>query len=204
MLAIAVGAVAVLAVRGHDGGQHAPPLAGPTTTASTAGATTPPPTSPRTASADPTSVGPTSSSPRPPPAGVGEHYGLVTVVPAAVSQPQVAEVATLLDAYFKAINSRDYAAWRATLTTRTSPSAKQWYGLHTTTESHVTLYGVTANTDGTMQASVAFTSHQAKEYGPDGELCTEWTPFYPVVNDAGRLRIDKVDQSNVAHNPCAP
>ena len=104
--------------------------------------------------------------------------GLVTVAPAVVQAAHEKAVATFLNGYFAAINAHDYAAYRRLFSPAVrsglSPTAfTSGYG--STSDSAVTLTGISNESHGRMRADVTFTSHQRAASSPNHAACTTWS-----------------------------
>jgi hypothetical protein len=167
---LAVGAVVVAnALRGH----HPTPVAAPASTE----ASPPPPTGAPSESAT------ASASP---------NVGLVDV--SAVAQDaRAADIATMFDAYFAAINAHDFATALglydpAGKIDPTDPKQRQSFadGVRTTTDSAVTLVSISGQA-APVQARVRFVSHQQAGYGPKArpnETCTRWDVTYRLTSPA--------------------
>ncbi|MGH3190995.1 MAG: hypothetical protein ACRDPY_24550 [Streptosporangiaceae bacterium] len=125
----------------------------------------------------PASPAPASATPS---AGHGTGRGGATVVAVAAgvaSNPAAPQVTALVDHYFTAINTRDYAAYARLLDRRrrrheTASSFRAGYA--STTDSDATLTGILATGSGGVAASVTFTSHQKPANGQDHSSCTRW------------------------------
>jgi hypothetical protein len=153
--------------------------------------------------------GPSSGSNSGPTTGSTGRPGsvVVSISPALAGLPETGEVSRLLAAYFTAINDRDLAALRRTLVPRpglpqTDAEFRSRY--NSTRDSGVRLVGLRTAADGSLVASVIFTSTQAPADSPDHvSPCLRWSIGYPLVRSAdGDLLIDEVHRSGVVHVPC--
>ena len=177
VLAAGGGAYALATSLGkHSAGQ---PSAGGSTAAggSPAGGATQQASSPATTA---------SASPTPSPT-----LSLVAIspgVPASSAQPQVE---TLLSHYFQGINTHNYAEYAGTL--NPAEQAKQTQsefssGYSSTTDSGMTLTGLSDAGNGGLTATVAFTSRQSPAQSVDKSACNTWTlNLYLVPQGAGYL-----------------
>jgi hypothetical protein len=127
-----------------------------------------------------------SASPTPSPA-----LSLVAIspgVPASSAQPRVE---TLLSHYFEGINTHNYAEYAGTL--NPAEQAKQTQseftsGYSSTTDSGMTLTGLSDAGNGGLTATVAFTSRQSPAQSVDKSACNAWTlNLYLVPQGAGYL-----------------
>jgi len=184
-------ALAVIVVLAAGGGAYA--LATTLGKHSTAqsGASTPPASSSATGSAtggatQQASSPATSASPTPSPT-----LSLVAIapgVPASTAEPQVE---TLLSHYFNGINTHSYPEYASTL--NPAEQAKQTQaeftsGYSSTTDSKMTLTGLSGTGNGGLTATVTFTSHQSPAQSVDKSACNTWTlNLYLVPQGTGYL-----------------
>jgi hypothetical protein len=122
--------------------------------------------------------------------GAPAAEGAVTVAPAAAGQPQVDRVATLLDSYFSAINSRDFPAYRSLFI----PAIRA--GMHnfgssyqTTRDSRARLTGLAATGPQGLAAMVTFVSHQSPAASPDHAACDRWHVTLFLKRNGGSYHI---------------
>jgi hypothetical protein len=128
---------------------------------------------------------------RPPRAGHGGR--LVAVAPAAARQAAAPRVVAFLDAYFTAINAHDYQRYSVLLgrqvrRTETAPVFRAGY--RTTTDSAVTLAGISAPAAGQLAAAVTFTSRQAPADSPSHSGCTRWRIVLVLAPRPGGLVLE--------------
>lgn len=99
----------------------------------------------------------------------------VAIAPAAAGQAHTQQVAALLKAYFRSINSRDYVGYSRLFIPQMRESVQNFNaGYRTTTDSGATLAGLSATgTDG-LAATVTFTSHQLPADSHDHATCDKW------------------------------
>jgi hypothetical protein len=118
-------------------------------------------------SAPPDTASPGSGTP-------GAVPGAVVIGPAVSQMAGAPQVAAFLDAYFQAINTRDYSSYSVLFTPalRSTPAQFQ-AGYGSTSDSDATLTGITPTAAG-VAAAVTFTSHQQPADSPTGTSCTAW------------------------------
>jgi hypothetical protein len=120
-------------------------------------------------------------------ASPSQSAGTVAVAPAVASNPAVAEVETLLNSYFQAINTRNYAEFSSLLDAalQANESASSFdSGYATTTDSAETLTAISSS-GGDVAATVTFTSHQNPADSVDGSSCNDWTVTLYLAPDGG-------------------
>ena len=109
-------------------------------------------------------------------------------LPASAAQPQVE---ALLSHYFHGINTHDYAEYVSTL--NPAEQAKQTQsefssGYSSTTDSGMTLTGLSGAGNGGLTATVTFTSRQSPAQSVDKSACNTWTlNLYLVAQGASYL-----------------
>jgi hypothetical protein len=137
-----------------------------------------------------------SSTPASPstPAGSGPASappaGLASLAPAAALYPGASAIEAVINRYFQAINSRDYAAYQATQSPGIAMTASQFQaGFESTQDSDVLITGITTTPGGQPAADVIFTSRQQPQDGPEGESCTNWHVTMYFDNSAGTYTI---------------
>jgi hypothetical protein len=109
--------------------------------------------------------------------------GLASLTPAAALYPGASAIAGVINRYFQAINSRDYAAYRATQSPGSAMTTQQFRaGFESTRDSNVLITSITTMPNGNPAADVTFTSQQQPQDGPEGESCTNWhvTMYFDV------------------------
>jgi hypothetical protein len=101
--------------------------------------------------------------------------GLASLAPAAALYPGASAIEAVINRYFQAINSHDYAAYQATQSPGVAMTASQFHaGFESTQDSDVLITGITTMPGGQPAADVSFTSRQQPQDGPEGESCTNW------------------------------
>ena len=147
-------------------------------------------------SASPTAAGrrtaaPTTAASTPGHAGGHGATTAVAVAAGVAANPVAPQVTALLDRYFTAINTRDYAAYAGVLDRQrrrheTAASFRSGYG--STTDSDETLTGISAIGSGGVAASVTFISHQKPADSLEHSSCTRWAiTLYLVRHGTGYL-----------------
>jgi hypothetical protein len=186
VLAAGGGAYALATTLGkHSTAQPTARVSTPAASSPAAGSPTGGATQQASSPATSTSAGPTQS-PTPSPT-----LSLVAISPgvsASAAQPQVE---TLLSHYFHGINAHDYAEYSGTL--NPAEHAKQTQsefnsGYSSTTDSGMTLTGLSDTGNGGLTATVTFTSRQSPAQSVDKNACNAWTlNLYLVPHGAGYL-----------------
>jgi len=184
VLAAGGGAFAVVSsLTGNNTGGHPsaqPTSAAPTQPASSGAA------APATGPASPTTTASPSASPKAP-----AKKSTVAVSPSAAANPASARVRTLLEHYFAAINSHDYATYSSLLNAQmrlNNPQSKFASGYATTRDSAEKLISIADTGGGGVAATVTFTSHQNPADSINNSSCTAWTiTLYLQPQDGGYL-----------------
>jgi hypothetical protein len=133
------------------------------------------------ASAPPASIPPASAPPA----------GLTSLAPAAALYPGASAIEAVINRYFQAINSRDFAAYQATQSPGVAMTASQFQaGFGSTQDSDVLITGITTMPGGQPAADVTFTSRQQPQDGPEGESCTNWHVTMYFDGSAGTYSIE--------------
>jgi hypothetical protein len=116
--------------------------------------------------------------------------GLASLGPAAALYPGASAIEAVINRYFQAINSRDYAAYQATQSPGIAMTASQFQaGFESTQDSDVLITGITTMPGGQPAADVTFTSRQQPQDGPEGESCTNWHVTIYFDGSAGTYTI---------------
>lgn len=147
---------------------------------------------------------PGSSGPPTGPSSVGQ----VTVTAAASQDENASSVATFLDSYFNAINTRDYPSYISMLSPQAQQglTAKQFdSGYRSTVDSAETLVSISVVTNGDLVAAVTFTSHQNPVDSPDRrQSCTDWNISLFLEQDGRGYLIDRSPPGyHASYNACA-
>jgi len=156
------------------------------------------------------SASPAPSSPPPAPATsvspppVGQA-GLVAISPAA-SGPAAPHVAAFLSRYFRAINARDYPAYRSMYDPVSNPAQSEAgfrSGYRTTQDSAITLVGLIPSGASGWLATVTFTSHQDPSASPTGTSCDQWRVPYELAPAGATFVLEHVPPGDHASaQPC--
>jgi eukaryotic-like serine/threonine-protein kinase len=142
---------------------------------------------------------PASPSPTPTPTSIG----LVTIGTAITGNPQAQAVAGIFNTYFTGINQRDFTEALSVFSPdspvdpqSSNAAASLSSADSTTTDSDITLTGVSPSTGGTVnEADITFQSQQSAGYGPASDpdqTCTVWHLSYTLTNPSGSYLIDTV------------
>jgi hypothetical protein len=131
--------------------------------------------------------------------------GLASLAPAAALYPGVSAIEAVINRYFQAINSRDYAAYQATQSPGIAMTASQFQaGFESTQDSDVLITGITTMPGGQPAADVTFTSRQQPQDGPEGESCTTWHVTMYFDGSAGTYTIGAPPNGyKVAYQACS-
>jgi hypothetical protein len=101
----------------------------------------------------------------------------VRVSAGAAASAAAPQVTALLNQYFNAINTRNYAEFSSLLDSRmrtdNSPASFA-SGYATTKDSAETLTSISSTADGGLAAAVSFTSHQSPAQSIDHSPCNNW------------------------------
>jgi hypothetical protein len=123
---------------------------------------------------------------------------VVELTPDAEAHPQHENVQQLLQTYFDAINSRDYAKWELTVTRArilAKPPSAWLQDYRTTKDGSILIYRIDALTDRELQVLVGFTSTQDPQDAPaelPGTSCVQWRLILPITQEQGRWKVDIV------------
>ena len=182
MLAAGGGAYALVSRSNHH--NTAQPPAPTVTTSSSA-----------TASAQASASAPSSTSASPSTsasASASASPGVVALDPGVASNPAEPAVEKTLTEYFQGINTHNYAEYASSLDPQeraSQPESQFQSGYSSTADSGMRLVSLTSDSNGGLQATVTFTSHQNAGTGVDGSSCNDWTlNFYLVKQGAGYLK----------------
>jgi hypothetical protein len=113
----------------------------------------------------------------------------VQVAAGAAASPAAAQVTALLNQYFNAINTRNYAEYSSLLNPqmRADNSAASFAaGYATTKDSAETLTSISSTGGGGLAAAVSFTSQQSPAQSVDDSPCNDWQlTLYLVPQGSG-------------------
>lgn len=138
-----------------------------------------------------------------------QHAGAKTVefVADVAAYPGAARVRTLLQNYFDAINQGNYQLWSGTvLAQRTRDTSKSDFlaQYRSTVDTNIVVHRLEAWPGGGLLALISFTSVQdPADAPPDLRVgCLRWRVSYPLVTEAGQLRIGAASPNTSLHEPC--
>ena len=98
----------------------------------------------------------------------------VAIAPTASQQTSAPQVATFLETYFQAINTRDYSLYSSLYEPALRPTLQQFQnGYRSTHDSGAVLTDLSPTAIG-LAATVSFTSHQQPADSATGTSCTSW------------------------------
>lgn len=120
----------------------------------------------------------------------------VKLTPGAAAHPHGDEIRALLQAYFDAINRRDYRLWTTTVTAQwvhMKPEPGWREGYRSTHDGNILVYRIDALGGGTQRVLFAFTSTQDEDDAPRALplRCIRWHVALPVVNINGGWKLDE-------------
>jgi serine protease Do len=155
--------------------------------------TTPSPLAPASC---PNPLGPSQSTPDVP-----------SAPPGSITDQQAAGIVAAFNTYFGGINSGNYAAAYAVLSPRLQANATEQQfatGDATSYDFGITVLNAQAVNATTVHITLAFTSLQTSDKGPNGDTCDNWTLVYTMIQGQdGSWRIDNTAPDNgVEHTVC--
>jgi hypothetical protein len=157
------------------------------------------------ASASPPAVIPSSSAV---PQDDQPGSGVVKATPDATGHPMYDTVRELLQRYFDAINTKDYAAWQDTVIPERvarQPEDKWLADYRTTRDGNIVIYRIEVAEDDSVRALMTFTSTQDPNDAPQElpEACINWNVVFPLIQQDGAWRIDSSPASaSPQHEAC--
>jgi hypothetical protein len=144
-----------------------------------------------------------SASPSPTPSPALSLVSISPDVPTSAAEPQVE---TLLSHYFHGINSHNYTEYAGTLNAeqRAKQSQSQFdSGYSSTTDSGMTLTGLSDSGNGGLTATVTFTSRQSPAQSVDNSSCNAWTLNLYLVPQGTRYLIGSAPSGyQPTHSDC--
>jgi hypothetical protein len=151
---------------------------------------------------EPTPSAPTSSAPAP--------VGVVAIDP-SVTDPRAADVASMFDTHFSAVNAKDYARALSVYDPAgvinpndAGEAADFQQAVSTTTDSQIMLRSIGPSArGGVLDARVTFRSNQQAGYGPQerpNETCTAWDVTYTLTQPGGGAY--KILAGKATNAPC--
>lgn len=131
----------------------------------------------------------------------------VEVTADAANHPQDEAVRSVLQAYFKALNAKDYDAWAETVSDarRAKTPEADWHrNFQSTKDGSIRLYRIEPGAQGSLRALVGFTSTQSLNEAPVDfpHECIRWRLVLPLKFEHGSYRIDTVDGTATEHDVC--
>ena len=132
---------------------------------------------------------------------------VISVAPAAASDPRVPAIVALLTRRYTDINERNFDDYWKMYTAEYSATlgdpAKVAEGYRSTMIKNIHLTQLSTLGDGRPAAMVTFTSKQDAADGPDGQTCTNWTVGFFLKNVGGSYLIDKPPSTyNAKYDAC--
>ncbi|HEX2264318.1 MAG TPA: hypothetical protein VHH52_11290, partial [Pseudonocardiaceae bacterium] len=158
-----------------------------------------------TASADGAASIAHNAPPRAPAPGPGPTT--VALVEDVAVHPDAERVRRVLQRYFDAINAGDYKLWRSTVTpqhARDTGEAAWRDQYRSTLDGSIVLHRLEPRAGGGLVALLSFTSLQdPADAPPDMPVrCLRWWVSYPLIGDAGELRLSPSSPSTSLRVPC--
>jgi len=157
-----------------------------------------------------TSGGPLGTAAAPPAttttAGAGDAGPPAVKLAADVAaDPEGAEVQTLLQRHFDAINNGNYEVWQTTVTRQRAaafPKQKWLDQYRTTTDGTILVQRIEPTTSGSV-VLISFTSTQDRALAPDQQsACLRWRVGYPVVTERDQLRLGPSEPATSQYTAC--
>ncbi|VVJ20306.1 Uncharacterised protein [Amycolatopsis camponoti] len=147
--------------------------------------------------ADETTV--STSAPSSASSGASAATGAIRMTDDAKAHPQAEPVRRLLQAYFDAINTKQYGQWTAVVSSQRIAEQSQttWRnGVRTTKDTDALVYRIERGSGTSLRVLVGFTSFQNREDAPlfFPEPCIKWRLVLPVIVEKSELKIDSVDK----------
>lgn len=130
----------------------------------------------------------------------------VQLAPDAQADPRGEDIRLLLQRHFDAINSKDFAAWKATVTAERARKylEQKWHeDYRTTQDGSFLVHRIEPVADGSMVVLLSFTSIQDPEKAPDGQSrCVRWYVSYPLATERGELRLGPGSEDTSQYGRC--
>lgn len=119
----------------------------------------------------------------------------VELTPDAAAHPEHEAVRAVMQAYFDAINGRDYEAWKGTVTKariQAKPRADWLNEFRTTKDGSILIYRIDSVSDKALRVFIGFISTQDPSLAPRDlpEACVRWNLTLPLIQEAGRWKVD--------------
>ncbi|SFO86388.1 hypothetical protein SAMN05421810_101228 [Amycolatopsis arida] len=147
-----------------------------------------------------------TSTPLPPDQQPGSP--MVRLARGAATHPEGEPVRRLLQAYFDAINGRNYERWKTTVTVErvaVKPKREWLTEYRSTRDGNILVYRIETAPQGRLQVLVAFTSTQDVADAPPGlpATCVHWRLALPVLREGGQWKLDTVPAGTTPERePC--
>jgi len=139
------------------------------------------------ASATGSASAPASASPTTSPTG---GTSTVAVSSSAAANPSAPQVQALVERYFSAINSHDYAAYNGIHDAKSQMAQSTFdSGYATTTDSAEELTAISDAGGGELAATLSFVSHQDPAKSINNSSCTKWTIMLYLLPQGNRYLI---------------
>jgi len=139
------------------------------------------------ASATGSASAPASASPTTSPTG---GTSTVAVSSSAAANPSAPQVQALVERYFGAINSHDYAAYNGIHDAKSQMAQSTFdSGYATTTDSAEELTAISDAGGGELAATLSFVSHQDPAKSINNSSCTKWTIMLYLLPQGNRYLI---------------
>ncbi|WP_344867907.1 hypothetical protein [Amycolatopsis ultiminotia] len=132
----------------------------------------------------------------------------VEITPDVANHPQDEVVRGVLQAYFDALNSKDYQAWSETVSDarRDQTTLADWKrDFQSTKDGSILLYRIEPGAQNSLRVLVGFTSTQSLNEAPVNFQypCIRWRLVLPMKFERGAYRIDAVDSGTTTeHERC--
>jgi hypothetical protein len=121
------------------------------------------------------------------------------------ADPGGADIQTLLQRHFDAINNGDYEAWQATVTRQRAagfPKQKWLDQYESTVDGTILVHRIEPTTAGSV-VLISFTSTQDRALAPDQQsACLRWRVGYLVVIEREQLRLGPSEPAVSQYTPC--
>lgn len=128
--------------------------------------------------------------------------GTVQVTDDVAHHPQDEAVRPVIQAYFDAINNRNYAAWKTTVSiqrVQQKPSAEAWANdFRSTKDGSILIDRIEPAPHGSLRVLLAFNSTQSVQDAPANfqKGCIHWRLVLPMIFQNGGFKIDTVDNTS--------
>lgn len=125
----------------------------------------------------------------------------------AAEHPGRDAVQGLLQGHFDAINVGDYAGWRSTVVDERAAGAPEYIWREqyaTSTDGTILVHRIEPRPGGGLTVLLSFTSVQDPDDAPEDApfRCLRWHVSYPMVSEAGQLRLGSGDPDTSRRSRC--